>query len=454
MPLQKFIEVVSGGIGDSDKRARPDNLINHRQIIGRLGIGLLGISQISHEFEIVSHSLHDQTAFRAIVQMKDFRKHLLDQPTAEDAQSDPEAFSVGDYTVQELPFDRAQAGLMVTATEPTEGFRRQLSDPDAQPLPKDFYDFVRQISQKDNLATGTAYNRMVWEIASLAPIPYMSDTNVTKLDRNMATLATDLTGFAFRVIVDGVKLFKPIILSSPDHPVQSGELGDGEGPFHFSLCFNEIIWGENLTVRGYIHSTAGTAIHPDDLRGILIRLRHVGIAGYDKSFMNYRYAEGPRFAWLTGELFVDQGFEDALTVGRDSFDSSHPHYIEIRTWLHEQLRKQVFPTLYRSIQSRREKRDAEREQERTDSFDRSIANLAGKPITITWTDNPMATPIRVDLEKGIAAISTTADWPRGKRQRDMAQKLGIIFELVRLRPSDTSPIDTFLHLAQQLLAHR
>ena len=55
MDRQKFIEMVEGGIGDSDKRVGTPELINGRRMIGRLGIGILGISQISHTFEIVSH---------------------------------------------------------------------------------------------------------------------------------------------------------------------------------------------------------------------------------------------------------------------------------------------------------------------------------------------------------------------------------------------------------------
>ena len=71
-------------------------------------------------------------------------------------------------------------------------------------------------------------------------------------------------------------------------------------------------------------------------------MKHVGIGEYDKSFLGYRIAEGPRFAWLTGELFIEHGLEDALTVGRDGFDTGHPHYIALRKWLHSQLHREVF----------------------------------------------------------------------------------------------------------------
>ena len=55
MSLEEFRRVVSGGIGDSGKRAAGRPLIGGREVIGRLGIGMLGVSQISQEFSITSH---------------------------------------------------------------------------------------------------------------------------------------------------------------------------------------------------------------------------------------------------------------------------------------------------------------------------------------------------------------------------------------------------------------
>ena len=100
MTLDKFERLMSGGIGDGDKRMRLEPLINGRKTIGRLGIGILGISQISHEFSIVSHSRSTETAFEATVQMKDFRSEILDQELEPSSTSDvgseeePQGFQV------------------------------------------------------------------------------------------------------------------------------------------------------------------------------------------------------------------------------------------------------------------------------------------------------------------------------------------------------------------------
>ena len=460
MTLGKFTKVVEGGIGDSDKRTDKAPLINGRQVIGRLGIGILGVSQISHEFSITSHERVTRTAFRASVHMKDFRKEMLDQ--AGDSNSDEgreeqiaaKSFPVGSYEAEEIPFEAKRTGMTITATEPTEGFRRQLSEDNPNPLPKDFRAFSQQSGIRDELATGPWYNRMVWQVASLAPLPYMSDSTVADGDEAMSRITNALENFDFSVIVDGVKLYKPVLLTGPASEVHSGTVGEGEGPFHFPLELDEVVWGTNLRVRGYLYSSAGTALHPDDIRGVLIRLKHVGIGEYDKSFLGYRYAEGPRFAWLTGELFVEEGLEDALTVGRDGFDAGHPHYIILRTWLHHQLQSRVFPTLYKGISSRRLRRERSRSESRTSAFLELISSFAGTPIEILEVAEHGHPAVLVDLQQGIARVNTTVAWPKGKRQREMAQRLSIIFELVRRVDSDREAMDGFIELTRQLLSQR
>ena len=255
--------------------------------------------------------------------MRDFRKELLDQRSHSDLEernddeSDERGFQVGGYEATEIDFDRRRTGLTITATETTEGYRRQLSEDDPPPLPKDFHSFCKESQIKDRLVTGSFYNNMIWLIASLAPITYFPSGALTVGDENMSSLSKDLIKFDFSVIVDGFKLSKPILLKSHAQVVPVGQLGEGEGPFHFPLAFDETIWSEPLRITGYIHATAGRALHPDDLRGVLIRLKHVGIGEYDKSFLDYRQAQGPRYAWMTGEIFVEDGLENALTVGRD-----------------------------------------------------------------------------------------------------------------------------------------
>ena len=458
MTLQKFHEVVSGGIGDSDKRVSDARLINGRQVIGRLGIGILGVSQISHEFSVVSHVRATQEAFRAVVRMKDFRHDILDSYSADKPEWHPEngstrqGYAVGEFEAEEIEFDTKRAGFTITATDPTEGFRRQLEDKNLQPLPREFRRFIESSRRKDKLATGPLYDHMIWQLASLLPIPYMADSTVSDGDRFMPKIAEALRAFDFSVIVDGVKLFRPVLLEGPVTEDHSETPAQGDGPFQFPLEFDDVVWGTKLSVKGYIYGSAGSALHPDDIRGILIRLKHVGIGEYDKSLFDYRYAEGPRYAWLTGELFVEQGLEDALTVGRDGFDGAHPHYLELRRWLHTELRSRVFPALYRGIRSRRVSREAVRNEQRDVKFLESISAFANTHISIQEVAESCSPPVEIDLEQGVAIVNTAVAWPRGSRQREMAKRLGIVFALVQAVDTSRSEIEEFISLTQELLS--
>ena len=450
MTLEKFTDIVTRGIGDSDKRIGNNKLINGRPVIGRLGIGILGIAQISHEFYLSSHSRETKTAFQAKISMKDFRKQILDQQDYKTEED--QSFAVGSYEVDEIPFEPRNAGMLITATEPTEGFRRQLSEDEPGPLPKDFRSFVEWSIVKDQMATGSLYNKMIWEVASLAPVPYMTGSGIIENDENMLGIAGTLNNFEFSVLVDGVRLFKPVLLQKPTAVVLPESASEGGGPFHFPLEYSTIIWGSSLKIQGYLYASNGSALHPDDIRGILIRLRHVGIREYDKSFMDYRYAEGPRFAWLTGELYVEDGLEDALTVGRDGFDAAHPHYLALKEWLHSELRHRIFPTLYRGIKSRRIDKQTKRDESQGRSFSNLIASFVGKPLSIYKLSNTGAEPVMIDLLGGVVTLNEAASWPRGKRQRETAQRLSIVFELCRLVESEQPPIENFLKLTKDLLS--
>ena len=459
MTMEKFLEVVGGGIGDSDKRSRDSKLINGRQVIGRLGIGILGIAQLSHEFTIISHARDSRSAFEATVTMKDYRKEVLDRVTKTDTdgsnpKNESRDFAVGTYHVIPVEYQPSRRGMMITASDTTAGFRKQFSDDEPEPLPGKFGEFLDWCGVKDNLATGPFYRRLVWEIASLAPIPYSRDRSSISGDPNLEAVSKELRDFEFNVVVDGVLLSKPVPLQENAIAVSVGDDAQGEGPFHFPLEFESDVWGSPLKLTGYLRASRGKAIHPSAIRGILIRLKHVGIGGYDKSLLGYRYAEGPRFDWLTGELFVESGLEDALTVGRDTFDEGHPHFIALREWLHEQLRQRIFKTMYRGITARRIRREFERENRFHESFEEAISAFVNQKIAACYIEDSSAPPIEIDFAKGIAKINNSARWPRGKRQRELVQRISVIFELVRVAEPGSQAVEEFVRLVSRVIATR
>src|SRR5258708_29495273 len=56
---KEFRDLMEGGIGNSSKRSRGP-VIKNRPVIGRLGIGLLGIAQICPRFTVISQTKDGQ----------------------------------------------------------------------------------------------------------------------------------------------------------------------------------------------------------------------------------------------------------------------------------------------------------------------------------------------------------------------------------------------------------
>jgi hypothetical protein len=98
-----------------------------------------------------------------------------------------------------------------------------------------------------------------------------------------------------------------------------------------------------------IAAREGQQIKPDELRGIMIRLKNVGIGYYDQTLLDYRVNQGPRNRWITGEVFMDEGLEDALNIDRDSFNRFHPEFRAVQADIHDTLKGEIFPKVYVEI---------------------------------------------------------------------------------------------------------
>ena len=117
-----------------------------------------------------------------------------------------------------------------------------------------------------------------------------------------------LNNWQFNVTFDGVQLYRYL------------QLPQGKGiPRVFYTSFSDTIADRPLSFSGYIYAQT-EAVRPLELSGIQIRLRGVGIGGYDSTFLNYyERIETIRNRWVSGEIFIDDGLEAALNLDRDSF---------------------------------------------------------------------------------------------------------------------------------------
>jgi hypothetical protein len=424
-----FVRLMDGGIGNSEKRPKIEELINGRQLIGRLGIGMLGIAQICGGFSITSRTA-DGAAFRAVIRLYDLIKERLDRDdeSVVRAAGEPNAATevdVGEYDIDRA-FDASDVGVGTTIltndVHPTfvYSFHSTYERP-----PLKWGEVIRRTAAKHTLQELGDYWRLIWELAASCPVPYVGPNALP--EHVVESEQRRLTGYDFRVFVDGIELRKPAALSK------------NPGGYTIQRIPEQTVraFGRDVTFHGYILVQEGKQLKPDELRGIMIRVKEVGIGLYDPSMLDYRYNEGPRSRWVTGEIFVTTGLEDALNIDRDSFNRFHPEFRVVQKRVHSILRDNIFPAVYKQI----EVRSARRARERASERDRALTDVLEEHTDTTVRvrrstredasadDAPIVRPTerRIDVE-----LPASDALPTRKSQRDLASAILTIFEISML----------------------
>jgi hypothetical protein len=372
--VRDFEHLMKTGIGNSEK-PRLGQLRYARPTIGRLGIGMLGLAQICGSFTITSR-MRDGNAFRAELHLYDLLKEKIDQDThVIRADGDIKEVLVGTYDLfKNVDPEGLRVGTRIATSDlhPTfvRAFQQSLSSPAFREPPTDWLKAVKFFSTVRSLQELGDYWRLVWETSAACPIPYISDASVPK--HLVVTDQARLESFNFQVILDNLQLRKPVYLRGNAGGYTTQQIT----PQSFS------VYGKKLEFHGYIVVQEGRQLNPDELRGILVRIKDVGIGYYDPSMLDYRFNQGPRSRWLTGEIFVTQGLEDALNIDRDSFNRFHPQFRVLQEYVHGVLTNDIFPRVYKQIDVRSAARADKVAGGRSSQLATALQAASTKPVSI------------------------------------------------------------------------
>jgi hypothetical protein len=125
----------------------------------------------------------------------------------------------------------------------------------------------------------------------------------------------------FRVFFDGSELRKPVVFRP-----------DGE-----ALISPFVHQGKQVSATGYFYAQRGV-IHPQELQGLLVRIRHAAIGNYDPNFLDFSSQRGGQFKkWISAEIQVDDRLEDAMNIDRKTLRNTHPAYVELQLAVHTHL---------------------------------------------------------------------------------------------------------------------
>ena len=334
----RFREIM-GLIGGSTKRDAGDvSPILNRPLIGRIGIGILSVGQICRSFEVYSSARGSDKKFRARI---DLEPYML--PEARRVQlgkrlRPDEKVKVGECEIEIAEEEPDKHYTRVVMEKIIPGFQQQLR---SQPMvrlgvtPKTFKkgDMKAYLASvcKDTVAEHGAYAQLIWELACTAPIKYLPDGPV-RHSVSLDDLRKRMDGYEFRLFLDGVELFKPILLPNPTN---------ANHKLYPELNVEKVLSdSRNLRVRGYLY-WQNVRILPRELQGVLVRVRNVGVGSFDSTYLGYPKHEGWKFSQLCGELYVDSGLDEAINIDRSSFRETDEAYLALQEFLFQRLGKET-----------------------------------------------------------------------------------------------------------------
>jgi hypothetical protein len=439
-----FRQLMEGGIGNSEKRPSQLTLINDRPVIGRLGIGMLGIAQICGAFTVTSTPRQGEP-FTARVRLYDLLKERLDKDD-EELVSDTAAareVDVGEYEfIEYKPSSRHGTNIVADDVHPTfaRSFEQSLRFPKFIEPSLEWANNVKITQGVHSLQELGDYWRLLWELATSCPIPYLSDRALP--EKVIAEEHRRLLSYDFKVIVDNIPLAKPVSLqqNTGGYTVRRIE------PQH------RLVYGRNLRFHGYIVVQEGAQLKPDELRGILIRIKNVAIGYYDPSMLDYRYNEGPRSRWLTGEVFVDEGLEDALNIDRDSFNRFHPQFRALQEAVHKVLQDEIFPNVYRNIKVRSTKKAGQRREKRTSALKAVLTGVVGKQVRLHLDTDARQVQVDERARSIEVSVPVAANIKTRTSNRDLAAAIMTVFEVALMERGKEAQRERFTKLLLDLLS--
>ena len=189
-------------------------------------------------------------------------------------------------------------------------------------------------------------------VALNVPVMYPPDWAPPRVMKELADVEDELRRLDFHVWYDGAELRKPVVLAQ------------AEGAYVLRRIKFD---GLNVRARGYFFAQHGT-LRPQELQGILIRIRHAAVGEYDRTLLGFPSSLGPLFQrWMSAEILADDRLEDALNIDRRTLRTTAPEYVELQAFLHEQLQNflsEIRDVIYARGRSKREERRIEDESDR------------------------------------------------------------------------------------------
>jgi len=455
-PIEDTITIVDDGhgmnaedfdqkfawISRSYKRERGEFSPKGRPLIGKIGIGFIAVNEICEVLEVTSSKKGEPFKFTAII---DFSK-IIDSDTSK--AYDDDTYLKGEFTLindEEEKNEHYTSIKLIGLKEPVlkifndETYKAQVAKSKNKDFAKISFNTMKDLllfhTSKSlySWENDTEYIQFIIDLSSYIPVEYIDGGPIEGIsDKIINEIVSRHSKFNFKVDFDGMYLKKPIYF-----PIDESKRREYVS---FTKQINIPETKTQLKFNGYFYIQNNLLV-PRELNGVAIRIKNIPIAerfGFDNSFLRYPlYTDQLMRNWISGEIYVEKGLEDAMNIDRKSFRVTHPEYLALQEFLHEYLKETVlkitlkFYEQGRDIREETKTRTKKEETKRILKADKVKYQTKPKSQTKASTQKKDVAPIKITKtanKETIIEIDDSAKRRFKKSDWEYLETVFIIFE--------------------------
>lgn len=308
-------------IAESRKRDTSDTTTIGRPKIGRIGIGFIAANELCEELEIYSTQINSDEMLHVTINFRIMRTDTVER------RRKGGDFAKADYVGEILSADLDDHHTTLILKEIRGEARDLLAGMAARHQPGSLYgkspESIADILADPRLRSWTdldSYSQTLLRIGLNVPVAYAPAwAPEAALNDGLERFSAEVSNLNLTLKYDGTDVRKPIVLRPGDKRTLTRRFEHR---------------GDRVAAHGYFYAQHGR-IQPEELQGVLVRIRHAAVGEYDKTYWEFPASEGPLFKpWVSGEVWASDGLEDAMNIDRSTLRDVHPAYVELRQALH------------------------------------------------------------------------------------------------------------------------
>lgn len=134
--------------------------------------------------------------------------------------------------------------------------------------------------------------------------------------------------------------------------------------------------------------------------------------------------------WIFGEIYIEEGLEDAININRNQFKLTDANYIALRKWIHEFLEEIVFKHTLHYYREGSEQREEERKAENKETLRQITKKEMGEDYRFQYHPIAENQPLNIDRkEKTVTVNSEYPSYRMTSNLKPIVQRMLLLFEI-------------------------